>query len=222
MKLKPNRRIENRPIKWGRIVLFVFVLGALAAGLLLRQGASAPPEDGAPDGGPPAGVGAEGEAHEAQETGDGSAADGSSGSDGSVAEEAPPPPAPGELPIVVSARTEDRTIALRQGDNEERLPTEVAFELRSERAFPDLRMRLFDERGRLVPSEESATVGDGTTYTLRPSAPLITGSAYKLVVDSQEGSQPRDVEGESYAPASFSFQTEGEKPPPPRRRRGRR
>lgn len=204
--MKPNRRIEKRPIRWGRVALLLLVVGALPALWLLRPAPFAGGElvavasdEGLPGGG-----------------GDGG---------GSQEEEAPPPPppAPGALPARVEVRTEAHTLPLEPGDQPTRLPLDVSFELRSDHAFPDLRLRLFDEAQRLVPGEESAVVGEGTRATLRPGAPLIPGTTYKLVVDGQAGRELVDAAGERFAPEIFSFRTEGEKPPPPpARRRGRR
>lgn len=151
------------------------------------------------------------------------ALEGAGGSDELEEAEATPPPPPGVPPIQIDARTETETIRLEPGEHQGLLPLEVAFELRSDHAFPDLRLRLFDEAGRMVPGEESITVGEGTRATWRPSAPLIPGTAYKLVVDGQAGQHLVDAGGERFAQGIFSFRTEGEKPaPPPSRRRGRR
>lgn len=130
------------------------------------------------------------------------------------AELRPAPPA--ELPVEVAALPAAGEPLPFSAD----LPTEgVAPEstimLRSELALVDLRVRLLDENGKLVPTRDRATVGKGTSYEVRPAEPLVTGTNYRLEIDGQKARHPTDVEGTTYAVRTFAFRTSGEKPPPP-------
>ncbi|HWV37130.1 MAG TPA: hypothetical protein VN033_01515 [Vulgatibacter sp.] len=109
----------------------------------------------------------------------------------------------------------------------EGIAPESTFVLTSEHALVDLRVRLLDEGGKLVPTRDRAAVGAGTVYEIRPAAPLITGTNYRIEIDGQHARRPSDVAGTSYLPQSFEFRTLGEKPPPPpppakKSKRGRR
>lgn len=135
---------------------------------------------------------------------------------------------PKALPVRAEARPVTGEPTLLAAD----LPTEgiapeSAIILTSEHALVDLRVRLLDEAGKLVPTRDRATIGAGTVYEVRPAAPLVTGTNYRIEIDGQQSRQPSDVAGTSYAPQSFAFRTLGEKPPPPpppakKSKRGRR
>jgi hypothetical protein len=90
-----------------------------------------------------------------------------------------------------------------------------ALRIVSAHALVDLRVRLLDEAGRLVPAKDEAHVGKGTRYELHPSQPLTPGTVYRVAVDGQEGSNPVDVAAISFAPVTIAFRTAGEKPAPP-------
>lgn len=149
-------------------------------------------------------------------------------------EEQPPaePPPPEPVPVEVEANLDEdeetpaSSSRLAGGpDAEDRAPPEAWFLVRSEHALPQLRVRLFDEAGRMVPTQDEAQVGQGSRYRLHPSEPLVPGSLYRLVIDSQEGANLRDVDGTVYLPRTLPFRTLGEKPTPtspPKRHRGRR
>lgn len=110
---------------------------------------------------------------------------------------------------------------LGSGDDTTIAP-EASFRLWSERALVDLRIRLRDERGKLVPTRDQLTVGEGTVYVIRPQSPLAPGSKFELFIDGQDGPSPQDLEGTAYATLSITFRTSGEKPPPPPKVRKRR
>ncbi|AKU90948.1 hypothetical protein AKJ08_1335 [Vulgatibacter incomptus] len=99
--------------------------------------------------------------------------------------------------------------------NAEGIPAEATIVLTSEHALTDLRIRLVDEAGKLVPSDDRATIGKGTRYELRPQGGLVTGTRYRLLVDGNSSSHPSSVDGTTFAGRSFSFRTAGEKPAPP-------
>lgn len=140
----------------------------------------------------------------------------------------PEKPAPPAEPLPIAAEVvppEGEAIPLLTDGPTEKIPPESTIRLRSERALTDLRVRLLDEAGKLVPTRDRGSVGEGTRYEIRPVEPLITGSAYRLIVDGQYERFAKDLEGTSYATLELHFRTDGEKPPPPpppKPKRGRR
>jgi len=104
----------------------------------------------------------------------------------------------------------------------ELLQPETQFELEMPR-MADVRVRLFDESDRIVPSNDRLEIGSKTRYLLVPAAPLTTGSKYTLVVDGLASELATDVAGVPYAIVRIPLKTVGEKPPPPpKRSRGKR
>lgn len=121
-----------------------------------------------------------------------------------------------ELPILVEAQPAvGEPIAFAEALPTEGVAPESTIVLSSELALVDLRVRLLDENGKLVPTRDRATVGKGTSYEVRPAQPLVTGTNYRIEIDGQRARNPADVEGTSYAVRTFTFRTSGEKPPPP-------
>jgi len=134
-----------------------------------------------------------------------------------------PAPPEAQVPIEAEATSWDGiTIPLLPDTQNATIPAGAHFRLFSERALVDLRIKLVDEDGKLVPTRDRATVGAGTNYEIRPVEALVTGTRYRLVVDGQFQPYAKDVEGTSYSSRSFEFITEGEKPPPPPKVRTRR
>lgn len=123
--------------------------------------------------------------------------------------------APRPIPIRAEARTSGDSVVLF-GDDEE-LPADLplvdpaaTFVLESASAFPDLRVRLFDRSGRIVPTEDEISIGRGSRYLLRPTEALEASETFRLFVDGAQESRVRDVEGEAYRPRSFRFRTSAE------------
>ncbi|HEY0838562.1 MAG TPA: hypothetical protein VGD74_00105 [Vulgatibacter sp.] len=129
------------------------------------------------------------------------------------------PPAPSALPalpLLGEARpAAGEPIPLATDLPTEDVAPESTFVLRSEVALVDLRVRLLDENGKLVPTRDRAVAGNGTSYEVRPAEPLVTGTNYRLEIDGQRARHPTDVEGTTYAVQTFAFRTSGEKPAPP-------
>lgn len=78
----------------------------------------------------------------------------------------------------------------------------------------DVRVRLFDESHRLVPSRDRLSADAlQTHYLLVPETPLISGTKYFLRVDGLVDSLPAAADGTTYRNTRISFMTSGEKPP---------
>jgi hypothetical protein len=78
----------------------------------------------------------------------------------------------------------------------------------------DVRVRLFDDAHRLVPSSDRfSTDAIRTLYQIVPEAPLTPGSKYSLRVDGLIDSLPTAANGTTYRNTRISFQTSGQKPP---------
>lgn len=76
----------------------------------------------------------------------------------------------------------------------------------------DVRVRLFDEAHRLVPSRDRLVAsGEQTSYQLLPDAPLSPGSRYFLRIDGLTGALPTAADGTTYRDARIAFVTAGEK-----------
>lgn len=82
-------------------------------------------------------------------------------------------------------------------------------------ALRDVRVRLFDEADRAVPSTDRLERGVATRYSLIPTEPLAPGSGYAFVVDGLEDWDPVDATGAARQPARIGLRTAGEKPAPP-------
>jgi len=133
-----------------------------------------------------------------------------------AAAEAPAPKEAPALPVHVEARpAAGEPVAFAAELPAESVAPESTIVVSSDHALVDLRVRLLDEGGKLVPTRDRATIGKGTVYEVRPAEPLVTGTAYRLEIDGQRQRQPSDVAGTAYAPQSFAFRTAGEKPAPP-------
>jgi hypothetical protein len=94
----------------------------------------------------------------------------------------------------------------------EPIPVESRFEL----TFPsltDVRVRLFDEEDRQVPSTDRLEAGEKIRYLLTPAEALSAGSRYQLLVDGLTSDQPTDRLGQAYDPVRIEILTAGEKPP---------
>lgn len=195
--VRENRRTEDPSLRGRKATVLVSlaVASIAAAGWLARDwigGGSAPPP-----------------AEPAQEE-----------TAGAEPEEVVPAP-PRPIPVSVEIHSEERVARLEAEGTSEGVPADGLVVVASELAFPDLRARLFDEGGRLVPSEDRAEIGQGSRYELRPKEPLVTGTVFRLVIDGQDGSTSFDVTSVGYLGGAWVFRTEGEKPPPdpsPRRR----
>ncbi len=130
-------------------------------------------------------------------------------------------PIPG-LVIALSAPEPATPIALTPPDHAALVPVPTAIVVSSTGALSIVRVRLFDEADKLVPSEDEARAGVGFRYELRPVVPLLPGSRYELRVDGDSGHGPAAPSGLRYRSATVTFSTEGEKPappPPPKKRR---
>lgn len=78
----------------------------------------------------------------------------------------------------------------------------------------DVRIRLFDEAHRLVPSRDWLAIkASQTRYLLMPEAELIPGTKYFLRVDGLVDALPTANDGTTYRNTRISFLTSGEKPP---------
>ncbi len=145
---------------------------------------------------------------------------------GSRAEATPQSKPERPIPVQILARGWDgEEVSLNGEEPIGDVPPTAQLVLSSEEALVDLRIRLRDEAGSLVPSNDRATVGQGTLYELRPRDPLLPGTTYRLLIDGQRSPFAKDAAGQSYAPRTLTFRTAGEKPPPPppaKKRRGRR
>ncbi|WP_373049120.1 hypothetical protein [Vulgatibacter sp.] len=117
-----------------------------------------------------------------------------------------PPPEPVEAPFEAAAvdPAGNRASIAAEGTTEN-VPPDARLELTSPRAFRTLRVRLFDERDRLVPSADEIAIGQGTTIRLAPNEPLEPGASYRILVDDARENFPRDIEDQAWAPRDFRF-----------------
>ncbi|MCI0572232.1 MAG: hypothetical protein L0Y66_15860 [Myxococcaceae bacterium] len=87
------------------------------------------------------------------------------------------------------------------------------------------RIRLLDESERALASDDTAeAAADGTLrYRIQLAVPLVPGSRYTLIMDSQSGTAIEGLQDRTFDELRMELQTTGEKPPPPpkpgRRRR---
>jgi hypothetical protein len=94
-------------------------------------------------------------------------------------------------------------------------PSQV-LELRTDLGLRNHRVRLFDESGRAVTSDdEAADSSAGFVYRITLPEPLKTGFKYVLVVDAQTGTTMTDAAGRPVPDQRFEFQVAGEKEKPP-------
>lgn len=141
-----------------------------------------------------------------------------------TAEPAPRWPIPGLVFELVPAAPA-AAVPLTAPEHAGTVPIPASLVIRADGALRTVRVRLFDEAEKLVPSDDEARTGAAFRYELRPVEPLVAGTRYELRIDGDAGHGPAAPSGLRYLPASVSFTTEGEKPPPPapkKRRSGRR
>jgi hypothetical protein len=103
-------------------------------------------------------------------------------------------------------------------------PTQ-SLELRTDLGLRNHRVRLFDEAGRaMVSDDEAADSNVAFVYRMSFPEPLKTGHKYTLVVDAQTGATMTDAAGRPVADQRFELLVAGEKekPAPPPRKPGRR
>lgn len=87
----------------------------------------------------------------------------------------------------------------------EGIPADATFEITSEHALTEIRIRLFNGNDKLVPSDDKASVGQGFRYELKPREALESGAFYRIVVDEGATGHPKDVTGQVYQGRSFRF-----------------
>ena len=93
-------------------------------------------------------------------------------------------------------------------------PSQV-LELRTDLGLRNHRVRLFDEAGRaMVSDDEAADSSAGFVYRISLPEPLKTGHKYTLVVDAQTGATMTDAAGRPVPDQRFEFQVAGEKEKP--------
>lgn len=105
-------------------------------------------------------------------------------------------------------------------------PTQL-LELRTDLGLTNHRVRLLDEAGRaMVSDDEAADSSSGFVYRISLPEPLKTGHRYTLVIDAQTGATITDAAGRPVPDQRFEFQVAGEKekpaPPPKKPARKRR
>jgi hypothetical protein len=91
--------------------------------------------------------------------------------------------------------------------------TEVAPESRFELELGDLRdvrVQLFDDDDRAVPSIDRLEIGRPTRYSLKPNEPLSAGATYALGIDGLRFDDPVDADGGVHQPARLTFRTTGD------------
>ncbi len=138
----------------------------------------------------------------------------------------PEDPKPARLEVKITAVSDERTVELSSAEPTEDVPPASRFEVVLPR-LPDVRVRLFDEADKMVPSTDSLVLsGDTARYVLTPDEPLVTGTRYALLVDGQRGELPTDGNGTTFSDVRVELKTSGEKPKPapakPSRSRKRR
>ncbi|HEY3445064.1 MAG TPA: hypothetical protein VGK67_01825 [Myxococcales bacterium] len=131
------------------------------------------------------------------------------------------PPAPpgldaGPAPLKFKARAlTDAGVLELAVDAANEIPVESRFEVELG-AVKDVRVRLFDEADKAVPSTDKLEVGQATTrYQLAPNEPLTPGSGYALVIDGLKAFEATDSSGKSLEVTKIGMWTLGEKPAPP-------
>lgn len=98
-------------------------------------------------------------------------------------------------------------------------PSQV-LELRTDLGLRNHRVRLFDEAGRaMISDDEAADSSAGFVYRINLPESLKTGHKYTLVIDAQTGASMTDAAGRPVPDQRFEFQVAGEKekPPPPKK-----
>ncbi|MGC4113417.1 MAG: hypothetical protein QM765_01840 [Myxococcales bacterium] len=134
-----------------------------------------------------------------------------------VVDSGPPPPPgldAGPLPLQFKARAVSDAGAFELGaDAANEIPVESRFELELGN-LKDVRVRLFDEADKAVPSTDKLELGQATRYFLAPNEPLTPGSGYALVIDGLKNFEATDSSGKSLEVTRIGMRTLGEKPAP--------
>jgi hypothetical protein len=76
----------------------------------------------------------------------------------------------------------------------------------------DVRVVLLDRADAIVPASETREVGQATTLTLAPAAPLVPASHYTLRVDGARERELHDAAGHAFAPVTLPILVAGEAP----------
>lgn len=127
----------------------------------------------------------------------------------------PPGPDAGPSPLQFKARAvTDAGVTDLVADASNEIPTESRFELELGNV-KDVRVRLFDEADKAVPSTDQLELGQATRYFLAPNELLTPGSGYALVIDGLKNFEATDGTGKSLEVTRIGLRTVGEKPTPP-------
>lgn len=128
---------------------------------------------------------------------------------GEVEAEAAQVQAPAEEPLVpakaFALSPSGERLEISGDEAVEGIPAGATFEVTSEHALTDVRVRLFNGNDKLVPSDDKASVGQGFRYELKPREALEPGALYRIVVDEAATGHPKDVTGQVYQGRSFRF-----------------
>lgn len=137
------------------------------------------------------------------------------GADAPDAAPAPPGLDAGPAPLSFRARAiTDAGVVDLAADAATEIPVDSRFELELG-AVKDVRVRLFDESDKAVPSTDKLELGQSTRYFLAPDELLVPGSGYALVIDGLHAWEPTDAAGKSLQMTRIPLRTAGEKPSPP-------
>ncbi len=126
------------------------------------------------------------------------------------------PPVPLALPVTARAAVPaaDAGTSLTPEVETANVAPESVFEVELPH-LADVRVRLFDDAERAVPSSDRLELGQPTRYRLAPSEPLVPGSRYTLAIDGLKADLPTDPSGRTYNALRLPFRTSGEKPEAP-------
>lgn len=78
----------------------------------------------------------------------------------------------------------------------------------------DARLLLLDANDAVVAGEGAHELGQATTLTLAPSAPLVAGRRYTLRIDGASTRELHGASGKAFTPAWFKILVAGTPPPP--------
>lgn len=129
----------------------------------------------------------------------------------------PPPPGldAGPIPLQFKARAiTDAGVTELVADAANEIPVESRFELELGNV-KDVRVRLFDEADKAMPSTDKLELGLATLYFLSPNELLTPGSAYALVIDGLKNFEATDGTGKSLEVTRIGMRTAGDKPASP-------
>jgi hypothetical protein len=120
-------------------------------------------------------------------------------------------PAPRPLQITAHALTDGGVRTLSSANPTEEVPVEARFEVEVPR-LSDVRVRLFDDVDKLVPSSDRLESREGfTRYNLTPVEALAPGSRYSILLDGQRAEQPTDLDGNAHEVVRLELRTAGQK-----------